>query len=415
MEPIVEVKNLSKKYKYGELQKYYTLRDTLVNISKLPLDLFKRKRGGVLAKDEFWALRNISFKIGQGEALGIVGPNGAGKTTLLKVLSRITPPTEGGAILKGRVGSLLEVGTGFHQELTGRENIYLNGAILGMNRREIGERFNEIVNFSGVGKFLDTPVKHYSYGMYMRLAFAIAAHLDPEILIVDEVLAVGDAEFQEKCLQKMDSMSKKEKRTIIFVSHNMEAIRKLCNRAILIDRGRVIKDGNVNDIINMYLKRGQEAMRMPLLRRKDRQGTGQVKVIRVIFKDARGRKANSLRCGEDGEVNIWFKYNDASVEKIDFFIGIASFYDQNNITSIASNILRKEITIRNNPVRIKLRKVPLLPGRYQFNICVFGKEGKIYDYLPSAGIFNVDYTDFYKTGNLPERDQGLLLIKYDIK
>jgi lipopolysaccharide transport system ATP-binding protein len=255
MKPTIEVNYLSKKYRYGESQPYYTLRDTITGIIKTPLQLFSRgKQQTVLGKDEFWALKDISFNLNQGDVLGIVGPNGSGKSTLLKVLSQITPPTKGEAVMRGRVGSLLEVGTGFQQELTGRENIYLNGAILGMQKREINKKFDEIVDFSGVEKFLDTPVKHYSSGMYMRLAFAVAAHLDSEILIVDEVLAVGDVEFQKKCLGKMDKIANSEGRTILFVSHNMAAVKKLCHRGILLRSGKVVLDSDINTVIGEYTK-----------------------------------------------------------------------------------------------------------------------------------------------------------------
>ena len=249
MTPIIEVKGLSKKYRMGESQPYLTLRDSLVNFAKNP---FKKIKEG-LSKDEFWALKDINFTVEPGEVVGIIGRNGAGKSTLLKILSRITPPTTGEITLRGRVGSLLEVGTGFQQELTGRENIYLNGAILGMSQVEIRRKFDEIIAFAEVEKFIDTPVKHYSSGMYMRLAFTIAAHLDPEILIVDEVLAVGDTEFQKKCLGKMDEISKKQQKTIIFVSHNMSAVKKLCGRGIFLDKGKVISEGSTDKLVEAYM------------------------------------------------------------------------------------------------------------------------------------------------------------------
>lgn len=252
---MIEVDNLSKKYKYGKTPLYYTFRDILTDIFKTPSKIFhKNKQATNLKKDEFWALKNVSFKVGNGETIGIIGPNGAGKSTLLKVLSRITPPTEGNATLRGRVGSLLEVGTGFQQELTGRENIYLNGAILGMKKREIAKKFDEIVRFSGMQKFLDTPVKHYSSGMYMRLAFSVAAHLDSEIMIVDEVLAVGDAEFQKKCLKKIKAITKDGSRTVLFVSHNMSAVSALCKRSIFINKGSIELDGDTKTVIDKYLK-----------------------------------------------------------------------------------------------------------------------------------------------------------------
>jgi lipopolysaccharide transport system ATP-binding protein len=249
MEPVIEIKNLSKKYKIGSRrEKYVTLRDGLVNFFKNPIAAVK-----AMKKNEFWALSGIDFSISRGEAVGIIGANGAGKSTLLKILSRITPPTEGEIKIEGRVSSLLEVGTGFNSELSGRENIYLNGAILGMSKKEIEAKMESIIEFSGVDKFIDTPIKHYSSGMSVRLAFSIAAHLDPDILIVDEVLAVGDADFQKKCLGKMDEVVKKSGRTIIFVSHNMDAVESLCDRVVLLKGGKVAGDGRADEIIEKYL------------------------------------------------------------------------------------------------------------------------------------------------------------------
>jgi lipopolysaccharide transport system ATP-binding protein len=247
MEPIVRVEKLGKRYRRGaKRQPYGTLRDTLVDAIRDPL----RRR---TTQEEFWALRDVSFEIGKGQVVGIVGRNGAGKSTLLKLLSRITEPTEGRAELYGRVASLLEVGTGFHGELSGRENIFLNGAILGMRREEIRAKFDAIVAFAEVQAFLETPVKYYSSGMYMRLAFAVAAHLEPEILVVDEVLAVGDAEFQKKCLGKMSDIASHDGRTILFVSHNMSAVRNLCSRVLLLNGGRLEMDGPPAETIQAYL------------------------------------------------------------------------------------------------------------------------------------------------------------------
>lgn len=256
MTPIIEVKNLGKKYKIGEKQRYLALRDVLTNIFKSPAHWFGSKIKTALGTnnpDEFWALQDINFTVEKGEVLGIIGQNGAGKSTLLKILSQITPPTTGEVKLRGRVGSLLEVGTGFHPELTGRENIYLNGAILGMRKKEIERKFDEIVEFSGIGKFLDTPIKRYSSGMYVRLAFAVAAHLEPEILIIDEVLAVGDTEFQKKCIGKMESVTGKDGRTVLFVSHNMNAVQRLCKRSILLKGGKIVKIGETSQVIDYYL------------------------------------------------------------------------------------------------------------------------------------------------------------------
>lgn len=254
--PIIEIKSVGKKYNIiHQRGGYVTLRDVLANILKAPFSFLKSKAkqaAGLEKKEEFWALKNISFNVSKGEVVGIIGQNGAGKSTLLKILSQITPPTEGEIILRGRVGSLLEVGTGFHPELSGRENIFLNGAILGMKRKEIAEKFDQIVEFAGIEQFLDMPVKYYSSGMYVRLAFSVAAHMEPDILIVDEVLAVGDDEFQKKCLGKMEQITKSEGRTILFVSHNADAITRLCQRVVLLSKGKIIKDGPAKEVVDFY-------------------------------------------------------------------------------------------------------------------------------------------------------------------
>ena len=246
--PIIEVTDISKRYSIGHKESYGSLRDEIMQALASP---FRRKRedGG---DDHIWALRDVSFKVEEGEVLGIVGRNGAGKSTLLKILSRITEPTTGRIAMRGRVASLLEVGTGFHPELTGRENIFLNGALLGMSNAEIKLKFDEIVAFSEIEKFLDTPVKRYSSGMYVRLAFAVAAHLEPEILIIDEVLAVGDASFQKKCLGKMGDVAKGG-RTVLFVSHNMGAVKSLCTRAVLLAEGTLVAEGESGEIVDKYL------------------------------------------------------------------------------------------------------------------------------------------------------------------
>jgi len=249
-EPIIQVRNVSKQYNVGMDRTYKTISESFTNAIRSPIKSLQRIG---YQHDTFWALKDINFEVDQGEVVGIIGRNGAGKSTLLKILSRITTPTEGEIRLRGRIGSLLEVGTGFHPELTGRENIYFNGAILGMKKMEIDDKFDEIVKFSGVDKFLDTPVKRYSSGMKVRLAFSVAAHLEPEILLVDEVLAVGDASFQKKCLGKMGAISE-EGKTVIFVSHNMNAISRLCERVILVKNGKVEMDGIATEVINEYMR-----------------------------------------------------------------------------------------------------------------------------------------------------------------
>ena len=248
MTTVIHAEKLSKRYRIGELERYHALRDVLTRALRSPLSFIRRPH-----QETFWALQEVSFDVRQSEVLGLIGRNGAGKTTLLKILSRITRPTSGWAEIHGRVGSLLEVGTGFHPELTGRENTFLSGAILGMSRREVTRKFDQIVAFAELEKFIDTPVKHYSSGMYVRLAFAVAAHLEPDILLVDEVLAVGDLEFQKKCLGKMSEASRSG-RTIVFITHQMGQIRRLCERVIWVDHGIIKKDGPTLDVVSAYEK-----------------------------------------------------------------------------------------------------------------------------------------------------------------
>lgn len=260
-EPIIQVEGLGKRYRIShrsEGQSYVALRDVVASAVASPLRRLRGRSHAASTTEDFWALKNVSFELSQGDVLGVIGRNGAGKSTLLKILSRITEPTKGRVTLRGRVASLLEVGTGFHPELTGRENIFLNGAILGMGRTEITRKFDEIVAFAETETFLDTPVKRYSSGMYMRLAFAVAAHLEPDVLVVDEVLAVGDAEFQKKCLGKMHDVSRGG-RTVLFVSHNLAAVQALCNRAIWLDEGAVAWDGSVEEGIGRYLAHSAKA------------------------------------------------------------------------------------------------------------------------------------------------------------
>lgn len=255
--PIIEIKNIGKKYNINHQRGgYVTLRDTIMEVIHSPLVFLKAKMkraAGLEVKEEFWALSGVSFNVQKGEIIGIIGGNGAGKSTLLKILSQITPPTTGEIIVRGKVGSLLEVGTGFHPELSGRENIFLNGAILGMTRREIAIKFNKIVEFAEIEKFIDTPVKYYSSGMYVRLAFSVAAHMEPDVLIIDEVLAVGDTAFQQKCLGKMGEITKKDGRTVLFVSHNMSAVEKLCKKCVVLKNGEVDFIGSTEESIQRYL------------------------------------------------------------------------------------------------------------------------------------------------------------------
>ena len=301
---------LSKCYRLGEREPYQALRDVIAGAFSAPFRRRSRRRPA-----DVWALDDVSFSLGKGEVLGLIGANGAGKSTLLKVLSRITDPTRGRVVLRGRVGSLLEVGTGFHPELTGRENIVLNGTILGMRRAEIRRRFDEIVEFAGVQKFLDTPVKRYSSGMQVRLAFAVAAHLEPEILLVDEVLAVGDAEFQQKCLGTMKDVTR-EGRTVVFVSHNLAAVRSLCPRALVLDRGRLVFDGPTEDAVHRYLGQvegtseavvGREALQLRIAKERLYSSDPFFECTRIAVLDDEGEARTKFRSDESITIQIDFR------------------------------------------------------------------------------------------------------------
>jgi lipopolysaccharide transport system ATP-binding protein len=311
-EIVIQVENLSKKYRLGSIGAGTLSRDlnqwwARIRGKEDPYAVIDPSGNTSCDKDDFWALQNISFKVSAGEALGIIGKNGAGKSTLLKILSRITTPTTGEARIDGRVASLLEVGTGFHHELTGRENIFLNGAILGMTKNEIRSKLDEIIDFSGVEKHIDTPIKRYSSGMFVRLAFAVAAHLDPEILIVDEVLAVGDAEFQRKCLGKMNQVTG-EGRTVLFVSHNMAAVKNLCSRGILLHNGKITFNGTANQAINSYLDLTAEHIK-PMIEWnnvKEAPGNDEVKIMAVRVLNCGNQISSSIPIHEDFYIEIDF-------------------------------------------------------------------------------------------------------------
>jgi lipopolysaccharide transport system ATP-binding protein len=297
---VIQAEGLGKSYRRGALQQSTLLRDHLSRILKAPLSLFRRPKG-----ETFWALEDVSLEVREGEVLGLIGRNGAGKTTLLKILSRITRPTTGWAKIHGRVGSLLEVGTGFHPELTGRENTFLSGAILGMSKREINQKFDEIVAFAEVEKFIDTPVKHYSSGMYVRLAFAVAAHLEPEILLVDEVLAVGDAAFQKKCLGKMSEVAHRG-RTILFVSHNVAAVTRLCNRCILFESGTVLKEGATHDVMSAYLRSQLAISASREWNMADAPGDSVVRLRAVRARSTEGRVAETFDIRHPIGIDVMF-------------------------------------------------------------------------------------------------------------
>ena len=403
---VIRVENLSKKYvlrHQEEGRKYKALRDVIANGAK-SIGRTLLKPSGKPAYDpgreEFWALKDVSFDIKQGDRVGIIGRNGAGKSTLLKVLSRITEPTNGSIRIKGRVASLLEVGTGFHPELTGRENIYLNGAILGMSKEEIIRKFDEIVAFAEVEKFLDTPVKRYSSGMYVRLAFAVAAHLEPEVLIIDEVLAVGDVQFQKKCLGKMQDVGK-EGRTVLFVSHNMSAIESLCNRGILLEAGELYLNDTPEKAIASYLHRAYSTARnTSLLQRKDRKGNGKVKISGFRILDDKGNEEQALQSGKDYVLEVQYQNNTAkSINNVTISI---DFHDEQN-----TRVLMLKNSFENSYLPLvagsgsafcKIENLPLANGLYRITLFVaFGEE--ILDWIEDAAFVSVDGGDFFGTGS----------------
>jgi len=359
-ESVIHVEGLGKRYRVGERERYFALRDVLARAVTAPF----RRNGRRREKDYLWALRDVSFDVRQGEVIGLIGRNGAGKTTLLKILSRITRPTEGFAEIRGRVGSLLEVGTGFHPELTGRENVYLSGAILGMHKAEIRRKFDEIVAFAGVERFIDTPLKHYSTGMQMRLAFAVAAHLEPEILLVDEVLAVGDLEFQKKCLGKMSDVTKTG-RTIIFVSHQMNQIRRLCQRCMWIDAGRIRLSGSMLEVVSAY-----EASFAAVSSSGDNGRAGRNDSTRFLswrIADPAGDEPNVL----DSFGSVTFETSLAVKKDIrDGVHGIALFNSDHQLIW-ATSVNKLELKSGVHNLRFTLPSLPLRPGVYHWDASIW--------------------------------------------
>jgi lipopolysaccharide transport system ATP-binding protein len=388
---VIRAEGLGKKYIIGhaaERERYVALRDVLARgAQKLWRKTRDMTRGRVIfagdTLEEFWALRDVSFEVGRGEVLGVVGRNGAGKTTLLKILSRITEPSEGRVTIRGRVGSLLEVGTGFHPELTGRENIYLNGAILGMTRAEVRRKFDEIVAFAEVERFIDTPVKRYSSGMYVRLAFSVAAHLEPDILVVDEVLAVGDADFQQKCLGKMDDVSRREGRTVLFVSHNMSIISKLCPTAIWLDCGSSRLYGDTDTVVREYFSQGLNRDRVVRLDHLTRPFSGENR-LRLI--SVEWRCDLPLRHGEPLTARIRFE-NQAPLANVAVAIGFCDIsgnriltYDTDLQDGYRPNLPRPGAYA----VDVEIDALPLQPNTYMLDIGCRAGDTVSLDYIPSA-------------------------------
>jgi len=413
---VVRVVKLGKQYQIGAMgPRYKTLRESLTGMMANPFRQFLRGGGRAADSEQaatIWALKDVSFEVKQGEVWGIVGRNGAGKSTLLKILSRITEPTEGHAEIRGRVGSLLEVGTGFHSELTGLENIYLNGAILGMKKAEIDRKLDEIVAFAEIEKFLETPVKHYSSGMYMRLAFAVAAHMETEILLVDEVLAVGDAAFQTKCSQKMGEVAK-EGRTVLFVSHNMGAVSSICEYGLVIEGGTLMFTGPATQAVALYLDQFSVSSqdKMPISLRRDRTGTGEVKLVDFYVESETGEKIESIKNGRT--VRLVFPYVTRSgrpVQSVEFQIAVrtesgellfqfGTRFTDGKFTEIppAGNFI------------FEIKRFPLVPGRYRLDTHV-AAGGNPSDYVLWLAQINVVDGDFYGTGYRVFENEGRLLV-----
>jgi lipopolysaccharide transport system ATP-binding protein len=402
----IRVEGLGKQYRLGENLRYRTMRESW-------RQLLGRKDGRS-NEDVIWALRNVSCEVKQGEVIGVIGRNGAGKSTLLKILSRITRPTEGLADIHGRVGSLLEVGTGFHPELTGRENIFLNGAILGMTRREVQIKFDEIVAFAEIEKFLDTPVKRYSSGMYVRLAFAVAAHLEPEILLVDEVLAVGDAHFQRKCLGKMGDVAG-HGRTVLFVSHNLSAVGGLCGRCLLIDGGRVKAYGETDKVIEQYTSGQKKSSMTPVVDRTDRRGNGKIRFTHVTV---RGETIDSTDsdpvCGK--QATIIAGYTSSSTEDLQNPRVAVLFMDDFGSPLFICDTQLNHVLSSLPPsgeISCIIPRLPLAAGSYQIRLwaSINGHEADLVD---NAARISVVDGDFFGSGQSPIKTKhGPFLVDQD--
>jgi lipopolysaccharide transport system ATP-binding protein len=421
----IRVEGLSKRYRIGaQQQAYKTLRDKLNSTATAPFRALRslatrnghnRNGNRGLSNPQsnlIWALKDVSFEVKPGEVVGIIGRNGAGKSTLLKILSRITEPTKGFADINGRIASLLEVGTGFHPELTGRENIFLNGSILGMKRAEIQRKFDEIVAFAEIEKFIDTAVKFYSSGMYVRLAFAVAAHLDPEILLIDEVLAVGDAAFQKKCLGKMGEVAK-EGRTVLFVSHNMAAVENLCDRGLLINKGKVIRIGEVKDVIAAYMDPGIATHEgdVDLSSHPTRRAGALSLLRRVRLLDKEGNAKDRFSCGEP--MKIEFTVDPlVRLNNPEFGIGVHDWMGS-TVFSVATYFSESELPPLDQPCRVicQLDEIPLAPGRYTLSLSAGTSNQPLIDAIDSALSVDVEPVDFFGNGRIPHPSHGRVLVR----
>ncbi len=422
----IKVEGLSKRYRIGQPVTLGLLRDALANLAAAPLRRLRGRgaRAGQRGLDEtdgryIWALRDVSFDVQPGEIVGIIGSNGAGKSTLLKLLARITYPTEGVAEIAGRVVALMEVGTGFHPELTGRENVYLNGAVLGMSRSEVARKFDEIVAFAGVERFIDTPVKRYSTGMQMRLAFAVAAHLETEILMVDEVLAVGDAAFQLKCLTKMSQVSTSG-RTVLFVSHNLETVRQLCRRAILLEQGRIAHIGATQECIDRYMSvaRRQRRLGQGTLALTDHAGrtkefNAPLRLTTFRVEDEGGRATGAVASGGALRATIGYQVAPgARMENVRFSLVFSNMRNHRLAACRSHDTLLRPISLQGSgSVSCHIPRLPLVPGTYSLTLMCAGEVGYL-DVVYDAAVIEVTGNGFYPSGYIPGADEGEALFDH---
>jgi lipopolysaccharide transport system ATP-binding protein len=412
---VIRVQRLGKQYRIGQVRGPRTLREDLMDVLRAP---FRGGRPPGAAADHgtVWALRELSFEVERGEVVGIIGGNGAGKSTLLKILSRIVAPTEGWARIEGRVGSLLEAGTGFHSELTGRENVYMSGAILGMRKAEIERKFAEIVAFADIGPFLDTPVKRYSSGMQVRLAFAVAAHLEPDVLIVDEVLAVGDAEFQKKCLGRMQDVARGQGRTVLFVSHNMDAVQRLCTRAVLLERGRVIATGPTPGIVAQYLARvdtPSSAGAWIDLSSVERTGNGVARVAQARYRSETDRAGGQPY--PDGPLTVGLAIETATGCTIPSLA--VTLYDMQGTKLVNADTIATGRTLRLDPgthrLTLRIPELHLNPGVYRMGFWLAGPLGVIYDFIPAGFEVEIAALQAPGLGRVPA-DDGVVTCRLEL-
>jgi homopolymeric O-antigen transport system ATP-binding protein len=416
MSSVIEVRDLGKQYRLGARYELGSFRDVLQRLICQPLKLWRRGRdecGKANETGSIWALRDVNFDVTDGETIGIIGANGAGKSTLLKILSRITEPTCGFARLRARLSSLLEVGTGFHPDLTGRENIFLNGAILGMRKVEIAAKFDEIVAFAELNDFLDTPVKRYSSGMYVRLAFAVAASLNPEILVVDEVLAVGDLAFQKKCLGRMSAIGKGG-RTVLFVSHNMAAVENMCKRCIWISQGKIAQDGDAKDVIRAYLEsfKTTEHQARDLSAVRDRQGNGAVRFLAMEFLDTDGNELRVVRSGDALRVRLHYDCH-RDIQHLYFGFRICTNL---GVLLTDANTWSTRQTILLAPkgpgyIDLQIDFLHLMPGTYTVGTWAASIGAELHDLIDNAGNLDVEPADVYGTGRGLEARFGVTFFK----